>query len=105
LTALLTFQSEAPGRLVAEVAPQNRAVTLTARQSLIALPDAGYRPRRFDPRMGHVSVGFLDFAAPLGAPLEVRFAARHRLRKVDPGAVRSRVTNPIVYYVDSAAPE
>ncbi|HXU44898.1 MAG TPA: zinc-dependent metalloprotease [Thermoanaerobaculia bacterium] len=105
LTALLTFQSEAPGRLVAEVAPQNRAVTLTARQSLIALPDAGFRPRRFDPRMGHVSVGFLDFAAPLGAPLEVRFAARHRLEKVDPGAARSRVTNPIVYYVDSAAPE
>src|SRR6185295_14203622 len=86
------------GRLVREVAPGaagERTVTLTARQSLLALPDPGFRPRKFDPRMGHFTVGFLDLAVPLDAPLEGHFASRHRLQKVD----------PFVYYVDNGAPE
>ncbi len=108
LSALLTFQSSGAGPLVREVAPASagdRTVSLTARQSLIALPDAGFRPRRFDPRMGHFAVGFLDLAVPLAAPLEGHFAARHRLRKVDPTAARSKVVEPLVYYVDNGAPE
>ncbi|MEP7013649.1 MAG: zinc-dependent metalloprotease [Acidobacteriota bacterium] len=108
LTALLTFQSSAAGQLVREVAPGSpgdRAVTLTAHQSLVALPDAGFRPRKFDPRMGHFAVGFFDFAVPLGSPLEGNFAARHRLQKIDPAAARSKVKEPLVYYVDNGAPE
>jgi len=108
LAALLTFQSSAAGQLVREVTTAvegDRTVTLTARQSLVALPDAGFRPRKFDPRMGHFAVGFLDFAVPLGSPLEGNFAARHRLQKIDPSAARSKVVEPLVYYVDNGAPE
>lgn len=108
LTALLTFQSGGAGPLVREVTPSlsgDRTVTMSLRQSLIALPDAGYRPRRFDPRMGSLAVGFLDFAVPLDAPLEGHLVARHRLRKVDPTAARSKVVEPLVYYVDGGAPE
>ncbi|HXU32973.1 MAG TPA: zinc-dependent metalloprotease [Thermoanaerobaculia bacterium] len=108
LSALLTFQSSGAGRLVREVAPGaagERTVTLTARQSLLALPDPGFRPRKFDPRMGHFTVGFLDLAVPLDAPLEGHFASRHRLQKVDPSAARSKVVEPLVYYVDNGAPE
>lgn len=108
LSALLTFQSGGAGPLVREVAPGaagDRTVTLTAHQSLVALPDAGFRPRKLDPRMGHFTVGFLDFAVPLGSPLEGAFAARHRLQKTDPQAARSKVKEPIVYYVDNGAPE
>ncbi len=47
----------------------------------------------------------MNYAAPLGAPVETRWIARHRLEKVDPAAPRSRVKEPIVYYVDSGAPE
>ena len=38
-------------------------------------------------------------------PLEKRFIARHRLQKKDPAAAVSEVVQPIVYYVDNAAPE
>ncbi len=108
LSALLTFQSSGAGPLIRAIAPASpgdRTVTLTARQSLVALPGAGFRPRRFDPRMGHFTVGFLDFAVPLAAPLEGAFAARHRLQKIDPTAARSKVVEPLVFYVDNGAPE
>jgi hypothetical protein len=108
LSALLTFQSSGAGPLVREVTPSvagDRTVTLSVRQSLIALPGAEYRPRPFDPRMGSIAIGFLDFAVPLAAPIEGHFAARHRLRKVDPTAARSKVVEPLVYYVDNGAPE
>ncbi len=105
LEALLTYQSAEPGRLVRETAPSPGAITLVQHHSLVRLPDAGYKPRRFDPRSGYFSVEFKDYAAPIADPIDVRFLARHRLEKVDPTAPRSRVKQPLVYYVDSAAPE
>ncbi len=80
-------------------------MTLVQHHSLLRLPDAGYRPRRFDPRSGSYGIDFLDYAAPLSEPIETRYLARHRLEKVDPAAARSRVRKPLVYYVDSGAPE
>ncbi|MEO6194145.1 MAG: zinc-dependent metalloprotease [Thermoanaerobaculia bacterium] len=105
LEALLTYQSAEPGRLVRETAPSPGAITLVQHHSLVRLPDAGYKPRRFDPRAGYFGVEFKDYAAPIAEPVDVRFLSRHRLEKVDPAAARSRVKQPLVYYVDSAAPE
>lgn len=103
--ALLTFKSDDPGREVRATAPAPESVTLVQHHSLVRLPDDGYRPRRFDPRAGSFGITFLDYAAPLGKPLEQRWISRHRLEKVDPQAERSRVKKPIVYYVDRGAPE
>jgi Met-zincin/Domain of unknown function (DUF5117) len=103
--ALLTYQSSDPGRLVRETAPTANAVTLVQHHSLVRLPDPGYKPRPFDPRAGYFGVEFKNYAAPIGAPVDVRYLSRHRLEKVDPTAARSRVKNPIVYYVDPGAPE
>jgi hypothetical protein len=103
--ALLTYQSSDPGRLVRETAPTANAVTLVQHHSLVRLPDPGYKPRLFDPRAGYFGVEFKDYAAPIAAPVDVRYISRHRLEKVDPAAARSRVRNPIVYYVDPGAPE
>jgi hypothetical protein len=105
LEALLTYQSEEPGELVRETAPTADAVTLVQHHSFLRLPDAGYKPRRYDPRSGSYAVEFLDYAAPLTAPVEVRWLARHRLEKTDPTAARSKVKEPIVFYVDPGAPE
>lgn len=105
LEALLTYQSDEPGPLVRETAPTAGAVTLIQHHSLLKLPDAGYKPRAFDPRSGSFSVDFADYAAPLDAPIDVRWLVRHRLEKVDPAAARSRVKEPIVFYVDRGAPE
>ena len=103
--SLLTYQSDEPGELVRETAPTAHSVTLVQHHSLLRLPEPGYEPRRFDPRAGSYSVDFIDYAAPLAAPIEVRWLVRHRLQKVDPTAARSRVKEPIVFYVDPGAPE
>lgn len=106
--SLLTYQSAEPGPLVRETAPTAGAITLVQHHSLVRLPDIGdkgYKPRLFDPRSGYFATEFKDYAAPIADPVDVRFLARHRLEKVDPAAPRSRVKQPLVYYVDSAAPE
>jgi hypothetical protein len=103
--AVLTFAGDEPGREVRETAAAPRSVTITQHHSLVRLPDAGYRPRAWDPRSGSFDVLFADYARPIGADLDVRLLVRHRLEKIDPAAARSRVKKPIVYYVDPGAPE
>ncbi|HSR69596.1 MAG TPA: zinc-dependent metalloprotease [Acidobacteriota bacterium] len=102
---LLTFSTDGdPGRLVSEVTPTPEAVSLHQHYSFIRLPDDGYRPRRHDPRAATISTTLADYAAPLDAPLEKRWALRHRLHKKNPGSVSSEPVEPIVYYVDPGAP-
>lgn len=104
--ARLTFTtSGAPNTEIASVSPDSRAVTLVQHHSLVRLPEAGYRPRAFDPRAGAWDLMTYDFSAPLGQSLRKRVIYRHRLEKVDPIAARSKVKKPIVYYVDRGAPE
>jgi hypothetical protein len=105
LEATLTFESAEPGPLVRAIAPQPQSITLVQHHSLVRLPEAGYRPRRFDPRSGSFAVDFADYAAPLAGPIERAFLVRHRLEKVDPDAASSPVVEPIVYYVDPGVPE
>ena len=103
--ALVTFTSEEPGAEVRATAPTPQAFTLTQHQSLVRLPDAGYTPRAWDPRSGSFGVLFADYAQPIAADIDIRWLVRHRLEKIDPTAARSRVKEPIVYYVDAGAPE
>ena len=102
----LTFTSAEPaGPEVQAVAPSPQAVTVRQHHSLVEAPDAGYVPRRFDPRVGVLPITFYDYGTPLTAPLEQRWIMRHRLQKKDPAAARSEAVTPIVYYVDNGAPE
>lgn len=105
LESLLTYQSSDPGPLVRQVAPTPTAVTLVQHHSLVRLPEEGFRPRHADARSGAIDYDYYDYAVPLDVPIEQRLAVRHRLEKVDPAAERSRVKKPIVYYIDSGAPE
>lgn len=105
IEAALTFTSDNPGPLVRQHAPDGRALTLRTHHSLVKLPDAGFRPRLNDPRMGFFAVSFLDFAKPLDRELPTQFAVRHRLQKKDPGAALSDPVRPIVYYLDPGIPE
>jgi len=103
--AVLTFESAEPGGEVRAVAPHPRSITLTLHHSLLALPQAGYTPREADPRAGVIAVEHTDFSAPLDQPLERALARRFRLEKTNPEAESSPVRQPIVFYVDSGAPE
>ena len=101
----LTFTSGEAGPLVRETVPAPRAVTVRQRHSFVELPDAGYRPRRLDPRVGVNAVDFYDYGTPISEPLEKRWIIRHRLEKRDPSAAVSEAVRPIVYYVDQGTPE
>ncbi len=106
--ALLTFGAEGEtGRLVAATAPAPHAVSLRQRHSLVELPalKSGFTPRMADPRVGVFTVDYYDFATSFTEPVERQFIARHRLVKKDPKAEVSEPVTPIVYYVDSGAPE
>jgi len=106
LRALLTYATGGdPGKEVEATAPTPTAVTLVQHHSLVRLPDDGYRPRRFDPRMGFHPIEFHDYAAPLDEPLMRRWITRHRLEKADPSAPTSPAVEPLVYYVDPGIPE
>ncbi|GGY47083.1 zinc-dependent metalloprotease [Parvularcula lutaonensis] len=91
----MTFVSSDPGREVRQTSPYPGAVTLTVHHSFVALPDDGYETREYDPRVGTFARPYYDFSAPLEESVQKTFAMRHRLTKDD----------PLVFYVDSGAPE
>jgi hypothetical protein len=105
--AILTFSTDdlRPGAMIRSVTPDAHAVTVREHTSLIALPGPGYTPRTYDPRAGYFPASYRDATAPLGAPNEIHYITRHRLIKKDPTAAVSEPVQPLVYYVDRAAPE
>jgi hypothetical protein len=90
---------------VRETVPAPQSLTVREHHSLVELPDAGYTPRRLDPRVGVNAVEFYDYASPFTEPIEKRWIVRHRLEKKNPQAPVSEPVKPIVYYVDNGVPE
>ena len=105
MEARQTFVSSEPGAEVNNIAPATGNLSFIVRHSLVKLPEAGYRIRRFDPRAGSFSTQILDYSAPLGRDIVQNLSNRFRLEKLDPSAPRSRVKKPIVFYIDRSAPE
>jgi len=103
--AMITLAGKGTGAEISSVTPDANAVTVRMHQSFIKLPDAGYKPRKFDPRSGYFDVEYMDFATPIGDPIVQRLLSRHRLQKKDPTAAMSEPVKPIIYYVDRGAPE
>lgn len=103
--AWVTFTGEGAGAWLRSVTPTPESLTVRMRHSLLALPEAGYQPRRYDPRSGYYAAAFQDYAVPISQPLTQRYITRHRLEKKDPTARMSEPVEPIVYYVDRGAPE
>ena len=105
LEAILTYSSNEPGDEVKATAAEATAFTLVQHHSLVQPPDDDYQPRVFDPRIGLNNLDVHDYAAPLDQPITRRWLMRHRLEKKDPTADRSEAVEPLVYYIDSGAPE
>ncbi|UIP05833.1 zinc-dependent metalloprotease [Erythrobacter sp. SDW2] len=103
-SALLSFSSERPSAELRNVSPTGPDVAMWVRHSLIALPTEPF-PIRTDP-YGFVFSNFkYDYSAPLAAPMLQKMALRHRLEKIDPSDPTSPVKEPIIFYIDPAAPE
>jgi Met-zincin/Domain of unknown function (DUF5117) len=90
---------------VASVTPTPDTVTLREHASFVELPDNNYQPRADDPRAGYGGLQYVDYSAPIGEPMVMRFIRRHRLQRKDPAAATSEPVKPIQYWVDSGAPE
>ncbi|HSM96903.1 MAG TPA: zinc-dependent metalloprotease [Rhizomicrobium sp.] len=105
IDAVQTYASDEPGDEVENIAPDPHQVSFTVHTSFVKLPDPGFVPRAFDPRIGGFSTQVVDFAAPLGGDVVRDYANRFRLEKINPGPAPSRVKKPIVYYIDSRAPQ
>ncbi|HEY2345140.1 MAG TPA: zinc-dependent metalloprotease [Xanthomonadaceae bacterium] len=105
IDAVQTYASDTPGAEVSNIAREAKKVSFTVHHSFVRLPAPGFRPRRFDPRIGGFSTQVVDFGEPLGHDVVRDYANRFRLEKLDPDAPRSKVRKPIVFYVDRDAPE
>ena len=93
------------GRFVQAVAPSVEAFSVRMHHSLVQLPDADYKPRRYDIRSGYFGPSYFDYSSPISEPIERILISRHRLKKKDPTAVMSEPIKPIVYYLDNGTPE
>ena len=95
-----------PGKIVGEVTPNPRAMTIRERQMFVALPPSGYAPRRFSPDSGYFDFTYRDYDTPLGEPLAQSFIRRHRLIKKDASCLTDcQAVTPLQYFVDPGAPE
>ncbi len=102
---ILTFKGDAMGQHIRSVAPNAGLVTVAQHHSFIALPDDGYKKRKFDPRSGAYPFAYYDYATPVQSPILKRFITRHRLEKKNPKAAVSEAVAPIIYYLDNGTPE
>jgi hypothetical protein len=94
-----------PGGGLGRLVPDARAIDFRQHITLLRLPDAGFKPREQDPRVGFFGISFKDFNQPIQAQLEQHWASRHRLERVNPNDPNSPIKNPIRYYVDRGIPE
>jgi len=101
IDVFITLSSSNPGREVATTAANGNDATLVQHHSFVRLPEAGYTPLPSDPRAGIIEETHYDYSAALNAPIETRLARRYHLEKDADG----NVVNPIIYYIDSGAPE
>lgn len=102
----LTFATSGrPGGIVGRIVPDGHAFTLRQHISILPLPDAGFRPRELDPRVGFFGITFKDYGQPIQKALEQRWISRHRLERADPNNPRSPIKNPIRYWIDPGIPE
>ena len=101
----LTFTSDLPGGLVGSVTPSGDALTLRQHHSFVQLPEVPFEMRRADPRAGFNGISYMDYATPLGEPLQKQYIAKHRIEKRNPDAAMSEPVEPIIYYLDPGTPE
>lgn len=101
IDVFFTLSSADAGTEVSTTAANGKDATLIQHHSFVRLPEAGFEPLISDPRAGAIEQVHYNYSAPLSADIETRFARRYRLERGADG----NVVKPIVFYIDSGAPE
>jgi hypothetical protein len=105
MEALITLKGQPSGAQIQSVVPSAESVSFRVRHSFVRLPDTDFAPVEAHPQAGYFGISYQDYATPIESPLVKRFIMKHRLKKKKPGSAPSEAVEPIVYYVDSGAPE
>ena len=101
IDVFFTLSSADAGEEVATTAANGKDATLIQHHSFVRLPETGFESLRSDPRAGVIEQVHYNYSAPLSDNIETRFARRYRLERDADG----NVVKPIVFYIDSGAPE
>lgn len=83
----------------------SRGITLVIHYSLAKLPEAGYKPRIADHRVGYFLNATKDFGANDPDTEFVRYVNRWRLEKADPKSKLSPPKKQIVWWVEDTVPQ
>lgn len=106
---IITLVGDPAGQFIRDVTPTPSNVSVRQHHSFIELPDISgsnaYKPREYDPRAGYFPMSYMDYATPFDQPIVKRFVTRHYLQKKNPALAKSEPKEPLVYYIDHAAPE
>jgi len=105
IEATITYTGEQPGNYIRQIVPVPKAISLRIHHSFVALPEAGFDSRTFDPRAGVNAITYFDYSSPVDQDFEKKTVRRHRLVKKNPSAALSEVEKPIIYYIDPGTPE
>lgn len=105
LRATVTLKGTEPGNFVRDTVPNPYAITLKMQHSFIRLPEAGYETRPYLPKSGIWSLQYMDYATAINENITQKHIRRHRLKKQQPGAAKSKAVEPIIYYLDPGVPE
>ncbi|MDG2150091.1 MAG: zinc-dependent metalloprotease [Planctomycetota bacterium] len=81
-----------------------RGVEVIVQHSFVALPDPGYKPRKFDQRVGYFFSERKELFDRTSDDNVTRMINRWRLQKKDPTADVSDPVKPIVYWVENSTP-
>jgi hypothetical protein len=82
-----------------------RGSLVTVNHSLVALPKDGYKPRKFDQRVGFFYSDRKELFKRDGEDPVHRYINRWRLQKKDPTADVSEPVKPITYWIDNNTPK
>ena len=80
-----------------------RFVSISYQHALLAMPDAGFTPRRDDHRIGYFSTQIEDMTSTESAPWR-DMIHRWRLEKADPSAAVSEPVTPITWWIENTTP-
>ena len=83
----------------------SRGITLVIHYSLCKLPEAGYKPRYADHRVGHFLSATKDFGSNDPDTVFMRRINRWRLEKSDPKAKLSPPKKQLVWWVENTVPD
>ena len=101
---MMAYEGNGNNSRVSRAATDGRFVNVTYHQSLIAVPENDYKPRRDDPRVGYFMTQVTDLTNASVTPYRDMIHRWH-LKKKNPGAAMSEPVEPITWWIENTTPK